>query len=78
MVMTNFQARIKPEYQKRFPQLKSWVGYDVDPLWPASKTRGPGLVGNRWTRRVTRGEHPALRAGDLHFRPHPKPAKETA
>lgn len=70
--MINFQARIKPEYQKRFPQLKSWVWYDVEPLWPASRTRGMDLFGNRVTRLKTGGEHTSLRAGYLDFRPHPK------
>ncbi|MEE8361820.1 MAG: hypothetical protein V3R71_06665 [Gemmatimonadales bacterium] len=76
--MTNFQARIKPEYQKRFPQLKSWVWYDVDPLWPASKTRGLDLFGHRVTRLVTGGDHTSLRAGYLDFRHHPKRATATA
>ena len=76
--MTNFQARIKPEYQKRFPQLKSWVWYDVDPLWPASKTRGLDLFGNRVTRLKTGGEHTSLRAGYLDFRNHQKRATAKA
>ena len=67
-MITKFQARIKPEYQKRFPQLKSWVWYDVDPLWPASKTRGLDLFGNRVARLKTGGEYTSLRAGYLDFR----------
>ena len=76
--MTNFQARIKPEYQKRFPQLQSWVWYDVDPLWPASKTRGLDLFGNRVTRLKTGGDHTSLRAGYLDFRYHPERQAATA
>ncbi len=42
--------------------------YDVDPLWPASKTRGLDLFGNRVARLKTGGEHTSLRAGYLDFR----------
>ena len=70
--MTNFQARIKPAYQKRFPQPKPCARYDVDPLWPVSNTRVRDLFCNRVTPLVTGGAHTSPRAGYLDFRHHPK------
>ena len=75
--MCKFQARIKPVYQRRFPQFKPGVWYDVDPLWPGAKTRGLDLFGNRVARLKTDDGYASLRAEYLLFRPHPEVAAQT-
>jgi hypothetical protein len=65
-----FQARLKPEHTKRYPELKAWLWYDVEPLWPGLRTRMVNLEGERISRlRLDEGMHALVRAAHLEFRP---------
>jgi hypothetical protein len=67
--VVNFQARIRPQWRLRFPHLKGWKWYDVEPQWPGSNDRAIDMAGKRVTRLRTGTEHTLIRAEYVFFRP---------
>ncbi len=66
--MVNFQARIRPQWRHRFPYIKDWKWYDVEPLWSGSSDRALDMAGKRVTRLKTGTEHTLIRAEYVFFR----------
>ena len=66
--MVNFQARIRPQWRHRFPHLKEWKWYDVEPLWPRATDRAIDMAGKRVTRLKTGDEYTMIRAEYVAFR----------
>lgn len=66
--MVNFQARIKPQWRHRFPHIKDWKWYDVEPLWSGSSDRALDMSGKRVARLKTGAEHTLIRAEYVFFR----------
>ena len=76
--MSDFQARIRPSWCHRFPHLKPYKWYDVEPLWPASHTRMIDMAGKRVARLRTGDDCTSLRAEYLTFRRRPQGATARA
>jgi hypothetical protein len=64
-----FQARLKPEFQIRYPELRRDNWYDVEPLWPGLRERMTTMAGDRLTRLRVGEEYLTVRAEHLEFRP---------
>ena len=75
--MTTFQACIKSQYRKRFPQFRADTWYEVEPARPESKSRGADLFGNRVVRLKTGEEHTSVRAEYFDIRQSPRSAENT-
>lgn len=66
--MPQFQARLKPQFSKKYPGVNAVTWYDVDPLWPGLTERNTNLLGQRLTRLVTGSDHTTVLAEHLDFR----------
>jgi hypothetical protein len=80
--MAGVQARLRTEYQRKYPELSSSVWYEVVPIFPGVTQRMVNMAGERLTRLMTPRGFVILRAEHLEFRPEtkgtvePRPAAE--
>jgi len=70
--MAGVQARVRPEHQRKYPDLNPSVWYDVAPIFPGVTQRMVNMAGERLTRLSTPRGYLILRADHLEFRPVPR------
>jgi hypothetical protein len=70
------QARLKSEYQRKYPDLASSVWYDVAPIFPGVTQRMVNMAGERLTRLSTPRGFIIIRADHLDFRMAARDARE--
>lgn len=74
--MAGVQARLKSEFQRKYPDLSASVWYDVAPIFPGVTQRMVNMSGERLTRLATPRGYVIIRAEHLEFRPAPADAPE--
>jgi len=70
------QARLRPEHQRKYPDLNASVWYDVAPIFPGVTQRMVNMAGERLARLSTPRGYLILRADHLEFRPVSKDATQ--
>jgi hypothetical protein len=63
-----FEARVKPEHRRRYPDLIPERWYPVAPLWPGLTQRTHNMSKERLTRIQTARDFIMIRAEHLEFR----------
>ena len=63
-----FEARVKPEHRRRYPDLIPERWYPVSPLWPGLTQRTHNMSKERLTRIKTPRDFIMIRAEHLEFR----------
>jgi hypothetical protein len=63
-----FEARLKPEHRRRYPDLSPQHWYPVVPLWPGLTQRAQNMSGQRLARLQTSHDFVMIRADHLEFR----------
>lgn len=76
--MPIYQARVKPQFAKKYTGLNSVTWYEVEPLWPGLTDRNTNLMGQRMTRLRTGKDHTTVLAEHLDFRERPRRSTGTA
>ncbi|MGH7517898.1 MAG: hypothetical protein ACREOC_10570 [Gemmatimonadales bacterium] len=66
--MARYEARIKDQHRREYPELKWNTWYEVKPLWPGMRKRTTNLAGERLTRLKTAHDFIMVRAAHLEFR----------
>lgn len=66
--MPDMQARLKPEYNLRYPRLTVGVWYYVAPVFPGVKERRIDVFGRRITRLKTARDFETVQAAHFEFR----------
>jgi hypothetical protein len=66
--MARYEARIKDQHRREYPELKWNAWYEVKPLWPGMRKRTTNLAGERLTRLKTAHDYIMVRAAHLEFR----------
>jgi hypothetical protein len=72
--MARFQARLKPEYRLKYPDLSINLWYDVVPLFPGLRERRLNFMGDRVARLRVAGDFREVQADQVEFREVPDPA----
>lgn len=72
--MHTFEARVKPEHQVRYPELRANTWYEVVPLWPGLPERMTNLSGERLARLKVDGVAHTVRNEHFEFRRQQVPA----
>ncbi|HEU5169638.1 MAG TPA: hypothetical protein VFU46_03820 [Gemmatimonadales bacterium] len=67
--MARFEARVKEQHRRQYPELKWHTWYEVVPLWPGMRKRTVNLSGERLARLKTPHDYVMVRAAHLEFRP---------
>jgi len=70
------QARLKSEFQRKYPDLSASVWYEVAPIFPGVTQRMVNMSGERLTRLATPRGYVIIRADHLEFRPAPTDVPE--
>jgi hypothetical protein len=73
--MARYEARIKDQHRREYPELKWNAWYEVKPLWPGMRKRTTNLAGERLTRLKTAHDFIMVRAEHLEFREIGAPEK---
>jgi hypothetical protein len=76
--MAGVQARLRNEYQRKYPDLVANKWYNVAPIFPGVTQRMVNMAGERLTRLSTQRGFVIIRAEHLEFRPSPSLAAEEA
>jgi hypothetical protein len=63
-----FEARLKPEYRRKHPDLNPQRWYPVVPLWPGVTQRTQNMSGQRLARLKTAHDFTMVLAEHLEFR----------
>lgn len=66
--MARYEARIKEQHRREYPELKWNAWYEVRPLWPGMRKRTTNLAGDRLARLKTAHDFIMVRAAHLEFR----------
>lgn len=66
--MAGVQARLKSEFQRKYPDLSASVWYEVAPIFPGVTQRMVNMSGERLTRLATPRGYVIIRADHLDFR----------
>ena len=74
--MAGVQARLKSEFQRKYPDLSTSVWYEVAPIFPGVTQRMVNMSGERLTRLATPRGYLIIRAEHLEFRPMPADAPQ--
>jgi hypothetical protein len=69
--MARYQARVKPEYRSRNPDLRMGIWYDVVPLFPGLRERRTNFMGDRMARIRVAGDFREVLADQVEFRETP-------
>jgi hypothetical protein len=75
-LVAGVQARLKSEFQRKYPDLSGSVWYEVAPIFPGVTQRMVNMSGERLTRLATPRGYVIVRADHLEFRPEPTDAPE--
>ena len=67
--MAGVQARLKSEFQRKYPDLSTSVWYEVAPIFPGVTQRRVNRSGERLTRLATPRGYLIIRAEHLEVRP---------
>ena len=76
--MARYQARLKPEYRLKHPDLNIAVLYDVVPLFPGLRERRLNFMGDRMARLRVAGDFREVLADHMEFRDVPDPSSPDA
>lgn len=74
----DFEARLKPEYRRQYPDLSASRWYPVVPLWPGLTQRTHNMSRHRLARLQTSHDFIMIRADHLEFRERGSEETETA
>ncbi|MGH7628668.1 MAG: hypothetical protein ACREOF_04640 [Gemmatimonadales bacterium] len=66
--MARYEAKVKEQYRREYPELKWNSWYEVKPLWPGMRKRTTNLSGERLARLKTAHDYIMVRASHLEFR----------
>ena len=75
--MAGVQARLRSEHQRKYPDLRASVWYEVAPIFPGVTQRMVNMAGERLCRLSTPRGFLILRADHLEFRPVPTDSEKT-
>lgn len=67
--MATFEARVRPEFRLRYPELNLQAWYEVTPLFPGLRERRVNMAGQRVARLRVRTGYLEVLAEHLDFRP---------
>jgi hypothetical protein len=67
-MMSEMQARLKPEFTLRYPRLSPQLWYEVIPIFPGVTTRRVDIFGRRITRIKTARDYETVQAAHFEFR----------
>jgi hypothetical protein len=76
--MARYQARLKPEFRLKHPDLNIGVWYDVVPLFPGLRERRLNFIGDRMARLRVTGDFREVAAEHMEFRELPDAASADA
>ena len=66
--MPDMQARLKPEFNLRYPRLSPGVWYEIAPIFPGVTVRRVDIFGRRITRLKTARDFETVQAAHFEFR----------
>jgi len=76
--MADMQARLKPEFNLRYPRLSPGVWYEIAPIFPGVTVRRIDIFGRRITRLKTARDFETVQAAHFEFRPQAAESEQLA